>query len=631
MRGATAGRTIHLNQSTTIHKESATLFIPVRGVAFITVMFSIVLLLTIIPSSAQFVNGNFSLYLQNWTATGSASTITSSTYCDGVNIIAPAANLYAEDDIDDGLTKSSISQVVTFPRDALLTFKARSSSSTGGSGSLPYIKLNFYVDGVYLGQIYSKNSALSSVYTVSYNLSAYSSGSHTVKFETTISRDGATWGSGNIYMDNIVLSGDYSPELPQSSGIISFQNDPYDLVDTVQLHLEEDVIDWQSYNCVGDTCSWQPAYYWNLLEPLYYYQDVPIVRVWEGEFYNDTWYTLDYNPFMESIVGLTENPYSHVLNYQYTNQKNISSTDGAFLRADFVVRRDWYAWVSLSGWRKLIGSHETIIDSDYAYHTPLSNVNYTTDNPAVSPDYPSQDDTPFPTDMIPDNSTSLPDGTDLDNDGIDDNEDTDDDGNGEDDSNDNDDDGIPDPIDADDSNPDITSPEDPGYNPPQDSDGDGVDDSVDTDDDNDQIPDDQDPDDDNDGIPDPIDGGNLNSTIPDPYQNSTYEGYLPANNSTFTYSVLEGYYSTVDGVFAPIDSGVTGVIGFVTSPVYSLSSSINSVNGYAVSVFSSSAVAIQPASLIMGAVFDSMPDKVKGIVSYYILLTLILIILGRSW
>jgi hypothetical protein len=435
---------------------------------------------------------------------------------------------------------------------------------------------------------------------------------------TTYDGDDYYWAYGKMYITSYTTG---VPELPSSNGLILFVNDPYDNIDSVQLSLVEDIIDWQSYDCVGDSCSWQPAYYWNLLEPLFYYQDVPIVRVWEGEYENSSFSILDTNPFIESGVSLVENPYSHVLNYQFTNSKNITSTDAAFLRADFVVRRDWYAWVSLSGWRQKIGSHETIIDSDYAYHTPLGS-NTTADNPAVNPYNPPQDHTPNPGDMIPDNSTDLPEGTDIDNDGIDDNEDSDDDGNGEDDSTDSDGDNLPDPIDPDDDN---DGEED------QDTDGDGVDDDQDSDDDGDQIPDDQDPDDDNDGVPDELEGGDQNSTIPDPYQNSTYEGYLPANNSTYTYSVLEGYYSTVDGVFAPIDSGVTGVLGYVTTPVYSLSSSINSVNGYAVSVFSSATVAIQPASLIMEAVFDSMPDKVKGIVSYYILLTLILIILGRSW
>jgi len=600
MRGATAGSRIHLNQSTTIHTKSATLFIAARGVAFILI-FLLIFLIAVSPSSADVVNGDFTSYLQNWTTSGSASYYMSTSMLPH----PPYARLVAGDDIDDGTTTSTLSQVVDIPSNALLNFTVRSTSSTGGTG-LRYIYLSIMVDGVGVGT-YSSNSATSAISYRTYNLSSYS-GTHTLSFSTSMSRGGASWVSGSVFLDNVTISGDYLPTLPESNGIISFDKNSYDIIDTVNVDLsdttDELFIDWSSYDCTESTCNWQPAYHWSVLNPIFYYQDVPIIRVLEGTYENNTWYTLDTNPFLETGVSLVESPYSGVLNYQYMDSKNITSTDAAYLKAELVIRRDWYSIVGLDDdnhivFKQLVGSVERTEDTDYAYHvTPSNNGNYSATNPTTDPYFPPQDSIPDPVDMPDDTTSTLPDDVDADDDGVGDNVDDDDNNDGKDDSDDSDDDGDPDVIDDDD--------------------------------DNDGIDDDDDVDDDGDGIPEipitgPVDINVPNSTVSDPV------GFLPSNNSTYTYSVLVGYYTTVNSTFDAIDGPVSGVLNFTTSPLRSLSSSIDSVNTYASTGFSSALISLQPASLIMDAVFDSMPSKLKGVVSYWLLLSLILIVLGRSW
>jgi hypothetical protein len=247
----------------------------------------------------------------------------------------------------------------------------------------------------------------------------------------------------------------------------------------------------------------------------------------------------------------------------------------------------------------LVGSVERIEDTDYAYHvTPSNGGNYSATNPTTDPYFPPQDSIPDPVDMPDDNVSTLPDDVDADDDGVGDNVDDDDNNDGTDDSDDADNDGDPDIIDPDDDN-------------------DGIDDPDDVDDDDDGNPEMP--------ISDPVGDLNFtNTTVSDPV------GFLPSNNSTYTYSVLVGYYTTVNSTFDSIDGPISGVLNFTTSPLRSLSGSIDSVNTYASTGFSSALISLQPASLIMDAVFDSMPSKIKGVVSYWLLLSLILIVLGRS-
>lgn len=408
--------------------------------------------------------------------------------------------------------------------------------------------------------------------------------------------------SGSCYFDNFQYTS--ASSLPESNGTLYFQCDPYDVDDTLNVR----------YNECFDYI--ETGYHWfGLLNPLYYFNEYSILKIDSGVYENSSYIAIDDILYQRlDPEGLCWDEYERAL----------TSDDYGVLRAQLIIRKDYYYGIK-GLYLRYIGCDEAPYDTDYAYHYDfIGNASATA--PVSTSVNDSIDDVPDISTMSPTNDT-LPDSFDEDNDEIPDNADTDDDNNGENDSNDYDLDGLPDPVDPADQNPDND-----GSTTDTDTDNDGVSDPIDSDDDGDGDLDITDPDDDGDGVPDELDNNNI-GPVPTPYNNSTYTPYLPgntSNNSTY-YGVLDGYYSSVDSVISPIDSGVSGFLNMAVYPLTGLSSAINTVTGSATGIFSGALGAILPAGLFIDAVFSALPEKINAFISYYLLLTIILLILGRSW
>jgi hypothetical protein len=293
MRGATADSRIHLNQSTNIYTKSATLFIAVRGVAFIFLFFFF-FLIAVTPShaaSGSFNNANIST--AHWAYEGFTYT-----------------------DYD---TWPHVTKYIDFPANFTFSLTVLQSGLYPTSHSV-YVGLYNVDTGLYYFFLPSYFIGINGVYYA--NNVNFPDGNYRLASKTVIRKVGDDSGGAYLHYRNVSFVDSSVPTLPESNGIISFDKNSYDSIDTVSIDLtdtgNETFIDGSSYDCIGSTCSWQPTYHWSALNPLFYYQDVPIVRVLEGTYEYDTWYTIDTNPFLESGVSLVQSPYSNVLLYQYT-------------------------------------------------------------------------------------------------------------------------------------------------------------------------------------------------------------------------------------------------------------------------------------------------------------------------
>lgn len=484
-----------------------------------------------------------------------------------------------------------------------LRFKAKITNSNSNSHFYPFISRYQTAHTTTFSDITNTSWA-----SYDYNLSSDWFGGVGYNKKVGIKYSGSSGTSEKLYIDDFEIydaAVSSTPSLPESNGTIYFQYDPYSVTSEMNVRYNE---------CFDFN---QTGYHWfGLLHPLYYYNEYPILKIDSGTYENSSYMAVD--DILYHRLDPTGNCWD-----QYT--KTLTANDYGVLRAQLLIKKDYYYGIK-GLYMKYVSSVESVYDTDYAYHN-----NFVGNSSATAPVSTTTNDTvdqvPTVPEMLPSSDNDLPDGFDSDNDQIDDNDDNDTDNNNMNDSIDSDNDDLPDPVDPEDQNPDND-----GSTTDTDIDEDGVSDPIDTDDDGDGDPDITDPDDDGDNIPDELDGNNI-GPVPTPYNNSTYVPYLPgntSNNSTY-YGVLDGYYSSVDSVISPIDSGVSGFLNMAVYPLTGLSSAINSVTGSATGIFSGALGAILPAGLFIDAVFSALPEKINAFISYYLLLTIILLILGRSW
>lgn len=560
---------VNSNLYQSIEKKSftTTIKISIPRVLLFTALLFIIL---ICPVSASYTNMVYNASNYNSEAWINSSYISNYGYAD-VMYVGGASGYYSGYSLYVGSSSSSLTSTnyITFLTDFSGTDYLRFHVKYGGTvDTSRNTGIGVYIDGVLYYSLPGTAAYHDSFnpIAVSHNLT----GVHTVKIQSI---DSSTSKNNYAFFSEIYT---YSEQdynlLPNSDGIIYFQQDPYTTVDTARLRYNQYI----DYNDSG--WHWMG---WNL--PTYYYNEYTILYISEGLYINES------EPFQYVQDKFYAQPPYENNNAWQQYDFSLTSSDLEVIRGQLLKKRDYYAGI-YGLYNYYIGSDTHVIDEDYAWHTasteegnltvpmnptieapepPASNTSIP-ENPYIPPTYTPPYEEPTET---PDEPVTIPD----------------------------------EPVEV-----------PPTTTPPYTSPGVNTTDPVET-------------------LPPEL------PTLPDDNTNVSLPGEVPDLNGTVNitvpvvsqnqseYSSISGYYSLVNSTFAPVDSMVSGVLFWGVSPVTSLTGSVTSLNVYASSTFTDATYSLMPASMLMTTVFSSMPDKVKGIVTYYLVLTLILLLFGRSW